>query len=60
MEEYVKQCDKNNVKQLFLCKRLFIEGVSFAEHSGVISSSIAISLFQDSVEMYIGNLVKDR
>lgn len=48
------------VKQLLLCKRLMTEGVSFAEQSDPISSGMAISLFQDSVEMFIWALIKER
>lgn len=48
------------VKQLLLCKRLMIEGVSFAERSDPVSSGMAISLFQDSVEMFIWALIKER
>lgn len=48
------------VKQLLLCKRLMIEGASFAERSDSVSSGMAISLFQDSLEMYVWTLIKDR
>lgn len=48
------------VKQLLLCKRIFGEGVAFAERSDSVSSGLAISLFQDSVEMYVWALVKEK
>ncbi len=48
------------VKQLLLCKRLLIEGSDFAERSDPVSSGMAISLFQDSVEMFVWTLIKKR
>lgn len=48
------------VKQLLLCKRLMTEGMTFAERSDPVSSGMAISLFQDSVEMFIWALIKER
>lgn len=36
------------------------EGMSFAERSDSVSSGMAISLFQDSVEMFIWALIKER
>ena len=48
------------VKQLLLCKRLMTEGMSFAERSDPVSSGMAISLFQDSVEMFVWALIKER
>lgn len=46
------------LKQLLLCKRLMIEGASFSERSDPVSSGMAISLLQDSVEMLVWALVK--
>ena len=48
------------IKQLLLCKRLMIEGASFAERHDPVSTGLAISLFQDSVEMFIWLLIKER
>lgn len=48
------------VKQLLLCKRLMTEGASFAERPDPVSSGMGISLFQDSVEMFIWALIKER
>ncbi|MHC1698817.1 MAG: hypothetical protein AB9919_12305 [Geobacteraceae bacterium] len=47
-------------KQLLLCKRLFTEGSSFAERRDPVSCGMAISFFQDSVEMLVWTLVKER
>lgn len=46
--------------QLLLSKRLFLEGCEFARRPDAVSCGLAISLFQDSVEIYIWALVKDR
>jgi hypothetical protein len=48
------------VKQLLLCKRLMAEGVSFAKRTDSVSSGMAISLFEDAVEMFIWAQVKER
>ena len=37
-----------------------VEGASFAERSDPVSSGMAISFFQDSVEMYIWALIKEK
>ena len=47
-------------KQLLLCKRIFLEGSIFAERQDAISCGFAISLFQDSVEMLVWTLIKER
>jgi len=47
-------------KQLLLCKRLFVEGSAFAERRDPVSCGMAISFFQDSVEMLVWTLVKER
>lgn len=47
-------------KQLLLCKRLFTEGAVIAERKDPISCGMAISLFQDSVEMLIWTMIKER
>lgn len=47
-------------KQLLLCKRIFLEGSIFAERQDAISCGLAISLFQDSVEMLVWTLIKER
>lgn len=46
--------------QLLLTKRLFLEGCEFTRNLDSVSCGIAISLFQDAVEMYFWALVKDR
>ena len=46
--------------QLLLSKRLVIEGSCFAERGDPISCGLAISLFQDSVELYLWGLIKER
>lgn len=46
--------------QLLLSKRLFLEGREFAERNDAVSSGMAISLFQDAVEMFIWTLIKKR
>jgi hypothetical protein len=47
-------------RQLLLCKRIYLEGCEFAERGDPISSGLAISLFQDAVEMFVWTLIKDR
>ena len=47
-------------KQLLLCKRLFTEGSAFAERRDPVSCGMAISFFQDSVEMLVWTLIKER
>jgi hypothetical protein len=46
--------------QLLLVKRFFVEASEYVEQNEPISSGIAISLLQDSVEMYVWNLIKER
>lgn len=48
------------ISQLLLSKRLFIEGSKFAQKLDSISSGLAISLFQDAVEIYVWALIKDK
>lgn len=45
-------------RQLILCKRLMLEGESYACCDDPISSGISISLFQDSIEMAVWAIVK--
>lgn len=47
-------------RQLLLCKRLMKEGQNFSERSDPFSSGLAISLFQDSIEMAVWELIKDK
>jgi hypothetical protein len=47
-------------KQLLLSKRIFFEGCEFAERNDPVSSGLAISLFQDAVEMFVWTLIKER
>jgi hypothetical protein len=46
--------------QLLLTKRLFREGYEFSRRADSVSCGLAISLFQDAVEMYVWAVVKDR
>ena len=46
--------------QLLLSKRLFNEGVTFARRPDAVSCGLAVSLFQDAVELFIWALIKDR
>jgi hypothetical protein len=48
------------ISQLLLSKRLFIEGSKFAQKLDSVSSGLAISLFQDAVEIYVWALIKDK
>lgn len=48
------------LRNLLLSKRMFLEGVNFAEHPDPVSSGLAISLFQDAIEIYIWALIKER
>lgn len=47
-------------KQLLLSKRIYLEGCEFAERGDPVSSGLAISLFQDAVEMFVWTLIKER
>lgn len=47
-------------KQLLLSKRIYLEGCEFAERNDPVSSGLAISLFQDAVEMFVWTLIKER
>ena len=47
-------------KQLLLSKRICLEGCEFAERGDSVSSGLAISLFQDAVEMFVWALIKER
>ncbi|SNT33322.1 hypothetical protein SAMN06265795_12615 [Noviherbaspirillum humi] len=46
--------------QLLLSKRLFTEGTEFAKRPDAVSCGLAISLFQDAVELFIWALIKER
>ena len=46
--------------QLLLIKRLYREGCEFADRGDNFSTGLAISLFQDAVEMFIWAMIKDR
>lgn len=48
------------LRNLLLSKRMFIEGCNFADRQDAISSGLAISLFQDAIELYIWALIKER
>lgn len=45
-------------EQLLLSKRLFIAGSDYSEKSDPVSAGMAISLFQDSIEMFLWFLLK--
>lgn len=47
-------------KNLLLSKRMFLEGSTYTDRSDPISSGLAISLFQDSVEIFIWDLIKEK
>lgn len=48
------------LSQLLLSKRLFNEGVTFARRPDAVSCGLAVSLFQDAVEIFIWALIKER
>lgn len=45
------------MQQLLLSKRLFIEASSYADRADPVAAGIAISMFQDSVELYLLALI---
>lgn len=46
--------------QLLLSKRLFLEGCKYSKAADAVSCGIAVSLFQDSAEMLVWALVKQK
>ena len=50
----------NCLTQIMLTKRLYLEASSFAVRHDAVSSGIAISMFQDAIELYIWTLIKER
>jgi hypothetical protein len=48
------------LKNLLLSKRMFLEGTNNADRPNSFSSGLAISLFQDSVEILVWALIKER
>lgn len=46
--------------QLLLSKRMFLEASSYADRADPVSAGIAISMFQDAVEIYVWTLIKER
>ncbi|MBI5774402.1 MAG: hypothetical protein HZA89_11750 [Verrucomicrobia bacterium] len=48
------------IPQLLLAKRLYIEASSYAERADPVSCGIAISMLQDSAELYVWTLIKER
>jgi hypothetical protein len=46
--------------QLLLSKRLFLEGRDYSRRGDPVSCGLAISLFQDSVELYLWALIKEQ
>jgi hypothetical protein len=47
------------IDQLLLSKRLFQKGEIFSQENDPISTGLAISLFQDSIELIIWSIIKD-
>lgn len=45
-------------EQLLLAKRLFLIGSGYAEKDDPVSAGVSISLFQDSIEIFIWSLLK--
>jgi hypothetical protein len=48
------------LNQLLLSKRLFTEGVTFSRRPDAVSCGLAISLFQDAVELFVWAIIKER
>jgi hypothetical protein len=48
------------MQQLLLSKRLLEEGKAFARRQDPVSCGLAVSLFQDAVELYVWALVKEK
>lgn len=46
--------------QLLLAKRMYLEACSYAARHDAVSSGLAISMLQDSVELYVWTLIKER
>ena len=46
-------------EQLLLAKRLFLIGSGYAEKDDPVSAGVSISLFQDSIEIFIWSLLKN-
>lgn len=45
-------------EQLLLAKRLFLIGAGYAEKDDPVSAGVSISLFQDSIEIFVWSLLK--
>lgn len=56
MKEGIEQV----LPQLLLSKRMFLEASSYADRADPVSAGIAISMFQDAVEIYVWTLIKER
>jgi hypothetical protein len=48
------------ISQLLIVKRLFLEARPYVERLDPISAGIAVSLYQDAVELYVWTLIKKR
>jgi len=48
------------VTQLLLCKRLFLEASEYASRTDPVSCGLAVSLLQDSIEMLVWALIKEK
>lgn len=46
--------------QVLLAKRMYLEACSYASRRDAVASGLAISMLQDSVEIYIWTLIKER
>lgn len=50
----------SQLQQLLIVKRLFVEAMAYADRGDSVSAGIAISMLQDSAELYIWTLIKER
>jgi hypothetical protein len=48
------------ISQLLIVKRLFLEAQPYVDRLDPISAGIAVSLYQDAVELYVWTLIKER
>jgi hypothetical protein len=46
--------------QLLLVKQLFLEAENFVDRGDPVSAGLAISLFQDAIELFVWTLIKER
>jgi hypothetical protein len=48
------------IGQVVLCRQLFLEAERYAERDGAVSLGLAVSIAQDSVELFLRAVMKDR